>query len=399
MGAHRILYQIVGRQMAGKEATGYYIQSSEDGREKLLTREQIIYLVGRGQITNCTGQIYQDKVLLRGEGISLESLPVIGDNGEMRNLSRVPKGKTAQDLVNMIQITARIRDGRRAIGYMVKNYGGQEAKWSRNKVLEFAQNNKIVNAKAQTHNGKIILKGHNCDLTALPEITVEQAGLKQKTTETTIDFDTIINNINNYTLVQKRSDYKVTGYQFPNGAILVNKLEQPELYRKVQSIVNDFNDHHNGIDGVYTGYHIKKSKELRGILEKAIASGDVYMIKDANTEMALQGTVGEMWLIKKEKALKTYNFNESDLGGSKVIRDMVPKQDGLKNYAVRIPANIKGKIKTAWGAVLNVNSDGVEHGKGDFVICSVNEDNTPNLNDKWVVNGKVFENTYKIAQK
>ena len=187
MGAQRILYQIVGRQMAGKEATGYYIQSSEDGREKLLTREQIIYLVGRGQITNCTGQIYQDKVLLRGESISLESLPVIGDNGAMRNLSRVPKGKTAQDLVNMIQITARIMDGRRAIGYMVKNYGGQEAKWSRNKVLEFAQNNKIVKAKAQTHNGKIILKGHNCDLTALPEITVEQAGLKQKTTETTID--------------------------------------------------------------------------------------------------------------------------------------------------------------------------------------------------------------------
>ena len=118
-------------------------------------------------------------MLLRGEGISLESLPVIGDNGAMRNLSRVPKGKTAQDLVNMIQITARIMDGRRVIGYMVKNYGGQEAKWSRNKVLEFAQNNKIVNAKAQTHNGKIILKGHNCDLTALPEITAEQAGLKK----------------------------------------------------------------------------------------------------------------------------------------------------------------------------------------------------------------------------
>ncbi len=177
MGAQKVLYQIVGRYMSGKEVIGYYIQS-EGNKQKLLTREQIIYLVGRGQITNCTGQIYQDKVLLRGEGINLDSLPIISDIGEVKNVDRAPKYKTAQELVNMVQLTGRILDGRRVVGYVVKNYGGQESKWTRDKVLEFAQNNNIVNARTQVYRGQVILKGHNCDLTALPEITVEQSELK-----------------------------------------------------------------------------------------------------------------------------------------------------------------------------------------------------------------------------
>ena len=60
--AAKILYQIVGRYMNGSEVTGYHLQSMETGKQGKYTKEQTIFLVGRGQVTNCSGQIYQDKL-------------------------------------------------------------------------------------------------------------------------------------------------------------------------------------------------------------------------------------------------------------------------------------------------------------------------------------------------
>lgn len=76
--AARIEYKIIGRYANGREITGYHIQGS-NGASKKMTREQIAFLVGKGQIVNCAAQIYQDKLLLRGVGVALDSLPVKQD--------------------------------------------------------------------------------------------------------------------------------------------------------------------------------------------------------------------------------------------------------------------------------------------------------------------------------
>lgn len=68
-------YKIIGRFMSGKEVTGYILKSS-NGNTNRYSREQVAFLVGRGQVINCDGQIYKDKLLLRGVGISLDDLPV-----------------------------------------------------------------------------------------------------------------------------------------------------------------------------------------------------------------------------------------------------------------------------------------------------------------------------------
>ena len=63
---------------------------------------------------------------------------------------------------------------------------------------------------------------------------------------------------------------------------------------------------------------------------------------------------------------------------------------------MRVPVNQKISINTAWGDVLQVNAPGVKHGKGDFIVCAVDNNGQPMLNDRWVVNGLIFEDTYDM---
>ena len=58
----------------------------------------------------------------------------------------------------------------------------------------------------------------------------------------------------------------------------------------------------------------------------------------------------------------------------------------------------KLQIKIKYGTMLDVNSKNSisDHNQGDYIVCSKNEDGTPNLNDKWVVDGNVFQKTYEF---
>lgn len=69
-----------------------------------------------------------------------------------------------------------------------------------------------------------------------------------------------------------------------------------------------------------------------------------------------------------------------------------------QNFAMRIPADISFSLKTSWGEELIVNSDISSHGAGDFIVCPAKEDGTPDLSDRWVVNGQIFESTYDMGE-
>lgn len=171
MAAKRTEYQIVGRYMNGKEVTGYHLQSIDTGKAGRYTKEQVCYLVGRGQITNCTGQLYQDKVLLRGNGMSLEDLPVQYEDGGSRNmeqLGRVRKGTSAEQAMTQFLIVGAIKSGRNTVGYVIQNAGSGIKKVKRQQVIELAQAGRIGNARVQNYNGKLLLRGVGCNLDTLP---------------------------------------------------------------------------------------------------------------------------------------------------------------------------------------------------------------------------------------
>lgn len=180
--ANRIEYQIVGRYMDGKEVTGYHLQSLNSGKSGKYTREQVAYLVGRGQVTNCTGQIYQDKLLLRGVGMSIESLPVQQENGGLSrtdNIGKVRKGTTAADAMTQLMIVGCIKNGRETIGYVLQNSGGAQKRFSRQNVLTLASQGRIGNARIQNYNGRTILRGVSVSLDELPVINVKPESEQQ----------------------------------------------------------------------------------------------------------------------------------------------------------------------------------------------------------------------------
>ena len=171
MAAKRINYQIVGRYMNGKEVTGYHLQSIETGKSGKFTREQTCYLVGRGQITNCTAQPYKDQIILRGNGMSLDDLPIINEDGELKNsdgLGKVRRGTSAMEALEMYNIVGVVKAGRTIAGYVLQNAGCGIKKFKRAEVLEMAKAGKIGNARVQMSNGREILRGIDCKLDELP---------------------------------------------------------------------------------------------------------------------------------------------------------------------------------------------------------------------------------------
>jgi hypothetical protein len=138
----------------------------------------------------------------------------------------------------------------------------------------------------------------------------------------------------------------------------------------------------------------------------------------------MTGTLGELWVITADRLASTYTYNgrpiDVDLIRSKAygldyhpcaprghqVMDWIRVQavsGGMTNAACFVPLRQKGKIATAWGAILNFNAPynesmrkkGISHGTGDFIVCTL-VNGFPNLADRWVVNGVVFSHTYRL---
>lgn len=74
-------YTVTGQYVNGKSTVAYELKSLKTGETKRVTREQLILLIGRGEIANLSAQLYQDKVLIRATDGELSSLPKIADTG------------------------------------------------------------------------------------------------------------------------------------------------------------------------------------------------------------------------------------------------------------------------------------------------------------------------------
>lgn len=177
MGAKRTEYQIVGRYMDGSKVTGYHLQSLEAGKSGRYTREQVIYLVGRGQVTNCEGQIYKEELLLRGVGMDLASLPVqsdrTGETSRAEGQGKIRKGATGADIMTQLNLVEAITNGRQVVGYTLRNAAGAVKRATRADVMTLARDGRLGNARVQMCNGKELLRGVGYNLNDLPQISAD----------------------------------------------------------------------------------------------------------------------------------------------------------------------------------------------------------------------------------
>jgi hypothetical protein len=126
-----------------------------------------------------------------------------------------------------------------------------------------------------------------------------------------------------------------------------------------------------------------------------------YDVKPEENRVIITGTAGEEWLAKVDKVLSTYrkldgsSLTEADIPVDKKLR--VKTLPGSEYFAVFVPKERQFKVQTSWGDILTINRDGIPHGDGDYLICSV-KDGNPNFSDVWVINGVIFSKTYELMK-
>lgn len=250
-----------------------------------------------------------------------------------------------------------------------------------------------------------------------------------------------------------KKKYQIWACQLPKGSIFANKLEQSDTVKLMNNIssinamkagiyhgsclADGFRDlsfsHAQIIPKLVEGMWVNPIWGFGGsggcadvfdwMVSELSKYGVPFYTADPKTcPICLCGTTGEFWGISLQKFCSTYAFLSD--GYQVPINEMTFKQRSLKAiewnndsgeaperlpwtrvetitgskcaklYAVFVPSNQVGKIQTSWGAVLDINKPGIQHGKGDFVICSSFPNGSPNFNDRWVVNGLVFRDTY-----
>lgn len=114
--------------------------------------------------------------------------------------------------------------------------------------------------------------------------------------------------------------------------------------------------------------------------------------------LVVTGVADEMWPIG-ESALKKYNVTPERLGYEPIEVDTV--ETGTVFCGIQIPVDKEFTLETDYGfkIVLKGNRQGIEHGKGDYVLVAAKYENgayVPDFADSGrIVNGSIFDKLYK----
>lgn len=126
---------------------------------------------------------------------------------------------------------------------------------------------------------------------------------------------------------------------------------------------------------------------------------DADYVTDEKQPYVLKGTQGEEWCISLDKLRKGYDVAENP---DTALMFMSPQQittkpGGTVTWAKLVPVeNGTFQVSTSWGTVLTGNRPGIPHGFGD-IIMAADDNGQPSMTDRWIVNGAVFMDTYKLV--
>lgn len=167
-------YEVIGRYMAGKRVEGYMVRDRSTGIAAVVSRNKVEQLALNGNIRNVTAQNYGDRVVLKGIGCKLSEMPNYDINGNL-----VETGWNEAQKQSFERIVARIVDGRQTVGYVIEVVvNGRSAGFkelSRENTIAMARLNRLSNARAQMSQGRLVLRGVNCELTQLKTVRPAQA--------------------------------------------------------------------------------------------------------------------------------------------------------------------------------------------------------------------------------
>ena len=267
-----VVYRVTGRYMDGQKVIGYHLVG-EDGSQAQESRDRVIWLIGKGVITNMRVQLGADgEAILRGKGINLNNLPVYDPNKDKyRNTESsqqvansgvsVRKSSVAGvSPMGQYTITHRIMIKNKCLGYQLIDYSGAVTRKKRDEVIKLAIQKLISNAvvqrytKPETNKPELILRGVNCELSKLPILVVSDNGKIVDPTKNKDGFTVrsaymkhsgiIHDTVNNIRIPFKAGDFIICE---ANGAIIIkDRLSVEKLYKKdtesAQAFCDDYLD-------------------------------------------------------------------------------------------------------------------------------------------------------------
>lgn len=146
------VYNVIGRYMDGTEVVAYQLMNVANGEQKRYSREQMYYLAGRGQLSNCGARLYQDKVLLEGVGMSLNDLPIVDvSTGKLKNtdgIGHVRRGTSNEQAMSQLICIGRTSNN----DFVLKNVAGAVSVFDSKQTFKLARDGKIGNMRAQIYN-------------------------------------------------------------------------------------------------------------------------------------------------------------------------------------------------------------------------------------------------------
>lgn len=169
-------FRVIGRYKTGSAVTAYQLIGT-DGSQMQVTKDRLVYMIGKGLVENVRVQANGSELIIRGNGINLNKLPVYNLREQ-----RMQNNDTGSNTMVQLEIKKRIMYKTACKGYIVADCTGKEYKLSRKRVIELAIQKLISNADVKKYKSnkdgktRLILRGNKCDLANLPVLLIDDKG-------------------------------------------------------------------------------------------------------------------------------------------------------------------------------------------------------------------------------
>lgn len=164
-------YKLIGRIMQSTSVIAYVIHDRVNEKIYPLDKGVVEQLALGKQIYNSYAQVYNGTVYMKGIGCKISELPKY--NNKCQLIEKDNSKKVAHEYE--YKITGKIIRGRKVLGYVLIGLKDKVShKIDKDTVIQYALENKIINAKCQKNNGTMILRANNgYDLCNLPTIAIK----------------------------------------------------------------------------------------------------------------------------------------------------------------------------------------------------------------------------------
>lgn len=147
-------YRIVARVVNGTKCEGYML-IDENGNKGIKSKHETETMAINKMIDNCTAQMFNGNIVMKGRNIKLRELPCCDKNGNIVE-------KANNNIKQNYSIVGKVVSGREVTEYIIEDSETSKTfRMKRDEVIKLAYQRRISNAYIQSYNNRKIIRGRN----------------------------------------------------------------------------------------------------------------------------------------------------------------------------------------------------------------------------------------------